>query len=296
MKEDYRKYGVMGSIVFHAVVLLLLIFFGMKAMEQEEEGLLVNFGDSQTGFGVEEPMEAQAPPKVEPTTPPPPAETKPAKSSPDKEAVNTQDFEEAAALKEAKKKKETEDKAKRDEENRIKAEQTRIAREEAERKRKAEEAERKRQEELTRKAAETQSRVKNAFGGKGTGSGTSEGDTKGDGNQGHVTGDPNSTNRTGSGLGSKGSGYSLTGRSLMGTLPKPEYNIQEEGIVVVEITVDKNGVVTSANPILRGTTTQNAYLWKVAKEAALRAKFNSDPNAAASQRGTITYHFILSGN
>ena len=140
---------------------------------------------------------------------------------------------------------------------------------------------------------EVQSNVKNAFSGKGTGSSSSEGDTKGDGNQGYVTGDPNSKNRVGSGLGNSGNGFSLTGRSLNGSLPKPTYSIQEEGVVVIEIIVDKDGNVTSAVPILRGSTTQNKYLQDKAVEAAKKAKFNIDKNAAAYQKGTITYKFEL---
>ena len=96
---------------------------------------------------------------------------------------------------------------------------------------------------------------------------------------------------TGTGIGS-GRSFSLAGRSAE-FLQKPEYNIKEEGVVVVEITVDRNGKVIDATPILKGTTTQNAYLWRVAKEAALKAKFNVDNKAATYQKGTIRYTFEL---
>ena len=112
-------------------------------------------------------------------------------------------------------------------------------------------------------------------------------------NQGYVTGDPNPKNRSGSGLDRKDYGFQLAGRSLIGSLPKPSYDISEEGIVVVEITVDRTGRVVSAVPILRGTTTQNSRLWEAAKKAALKARFNADPNAPAHAKGTITYHFVL---
>lgn len=140
-------------------------------------------------------------------------------------------------------------------------------------------------------------------------SGGNEGTTGKPGDQGNPNGVPGSKLYTGNGTGSGGGtgGGSGTGHgtgigsgislSLAGRtsefLQKPEYNIKEEGVVVVEITVDRNGNVTNATPILKGTTTQNAYLWRVAKEAALKAKFNSDSKAATFQKGTIRYHFEL---
>ena len=44
---------------------------------------------------------------------------------------------------------------------------------------------------------------------------------------------------------------------------------------------------------MKGTTTQNTKLWSLAIAAAKKAKFNSAPNAPATQQGTITYNFIL---
>jgi hypothetical protein len=38
---------------------------------------------------------------------------------------------------------------------------------------------------------------------------------------------------------------------------------------------------------------QDATLWKAAEDAARRARFNADKNAAPSQMGTITYIFTL---
>jgi colicin import membrane protein len=90
---------------------------------------------------------------------------------------------------------------------------------------------------------------------------------------------------------SQGISISLSGRTPV-ALPKPEYHIQREGIVVVEVTVDKNGNVTNAVPGVRGSTTINDYLMTSAKNAALRAKFNVI-DAPAFQKGTITYHFML---
>lgn len=89
----------------------------------------------------------------------------------------------------------------------------------------------------------------------------------------------------------------LDGRSVVGYLPVPEYNIQERGTVVVEIRVNNNGDVTYAEVIPKTkegeyrTTVANRTLWDAAKEAAKKAKFNVSKNAV--QTGTIIYHFEL---
>jgi len=44
---------------------------------------------------------------------------------------------------------------------------------------------------------------------------------------------------------------------------------------------------------VQGTNTSNTALIQAAKEAALKARFNADPNAATFQKGTITYRFVL---
>jgi len=85
----------------------------------------------------------------------------------------------------------------------------------------------------------------------------------------------------------------VTGRSLMGTLPEPEYNVNKSGKVVVKITVDQYGSVISAIPGHTGTTVQDNTLWNAAKQAALKAKFNISSTAPAVQEGTITYIFKL---
>ncbi|WP_075589877.1 TonB family protein [Labilibacter marinus] len=90
-----------------------------------------------------------------------------------------------------------------------------------------------------------------------------------------------------------GSGVSLNGRSLQGSLPPPEYVVQEEGIVVVQITVNKKGDVTSAEYQMKGSTTQHSELIKAAITAAKKAKFNVDSDAPRVQKGTITYLFEL---
>ncbi len=117
----------------------------------------------------------------------------------------------------------------------------------------------------------------------GTG-GTGGGDGGGDG-PGHGPG-----TGPGSGPGKK-FGFSLAGRAIVNppTLPK---DTKEEGKVVVEITVDKNGNVIEASPNGRGTTTSSPILKAKARQAALATKFNVN-GAFEEQTGTITIVFAF---
>ncbi|MBK7570682.1 MAG: hypothetical protein IPI10_03325 [Bacteroidetes bacterium] len=134
---------------------------------------------------------------------------------------------------------------------------------------------------------------------QGTGSGT--------GDQGSKDGDPNSnyTGKNGNGTGDgggegtgkgtgsgKGISFSLSGRKLIRT-PQITDHSQETGKVVVDITVDKDGTVETAIPGGRGSTTTSAYLFRLAKEAAMKAKFNPSPEGADIQKGTISFVFLV---
>ncbi|MEI6853748.1 MAG: hypothetical protein WCL06_12950 [Bacteroidota bacterium] len=89
----------------------------------------------------------------------------------------------------------------------------------------------------------------------------------------------------------KGISYFMKDRSIK-YLPKPIYNSKNEGIVVVDIWVDKNGNVTKAIAGGRGSTTTNQQLWKLAGDAAKRATFSVNAKAPEEQKGTITYNFV----
>ena len=332
--EKHKK-GIIGTVTYHIIILLLLIFLGFftPLPLPGEEGILVNFGNSENGLGDREPSPArrnpepvQSPPKKQqqpeqekvtppPATPPPVSQPEPAE-----EVAMTQDYEKTAAIEAAEKKKREEaERKKRIEQERRRQEEIerqrqaeieRQRQEEIERQRQEElerqrqlEAERKKREEEQRKIDEINSRTKGAFGNSGTGTGgqgesdgKSQGVTFPGGNQGVPTGDPNAGNYGpgGSGSGEQGSGisYSLAGRSAK-SLPKPQYPGNDEGIVVVKVTVDKFGKVTAAEPGVRGTNIMNRQFWNEAKQAALKAKFNVDENAPAFQQGTISYRFRL---
>jgi hypothetical protein len=126
------------------------------------------------------------------------------------------------------------------------------------------------------------SRITNFWQNKQTGKDTSAEEGKGSGNR--------SGGEQGTGSGT-GSGFNLHGRSAK-FLPVPDYTEQEQGIVVVDFWVDRNGNVTKAIAGSRGTTTSNTSLWEKAQQAALQAKFSVNNNAPKEQKGTITYNFI----
>jgi colicin import membrane protein len=166
-----HKEGFIITVIYHAVILLLLFFMGFYTPLPlpQEKGVLVDFGDSETGIGQQEPA-----PKPEPqpqqqqqqqtqeqvTPPPPPEPAKPvvAEQQPDESGkeVMTQDFEETAAVDEGKKKEEEEARKKREEEER--------KRKELEEQRRKEELERqKEEEEMQRRLAVAEQRRKDSL-------------------------------------------------------------------------------------------------------------------------------------
>lgn len=122
----------------------------------------------------------------------------------------------------------------------------------------------------------------------GTGS---QGVTEGTGDQGKPNGNPNSNNYTGNG-GGNGVDFSLERRSSI-TLPKPQYNSNKQGRVIVRIWVDQQGRVIRAEYEPKGSNTPDGDLIAKAIAAARKARFNADPSAPEEQKGTISYNFTI---
>lgn len=124
--------------------------------------------------------------------------------------------------------------------------------------------------------------------GNGTGGGTGSGNGTGTG--------PGSGSGSGGGSGAgRGTGvgdYNLGGRKALGK-PKPLYTCNEEGKVVVQVVVDKNGRVVSATPGIRGTTNPAKCLLDQARVAAMETTWEASPTNAERQTGTIAYNFKL---
>ena len=85
----------------------------------------------------------------------------------------------------------------------------------------------------------------------------------------------------------------VKGRNVVGSLPRPSYNSQTEGTVVVQVKVDQYGNVTEAIAGAEGTTVTDKTLWNAARSAAMKTHFNMAADAPAVQTGTITYIFKL---
>lgn len=254
IQDKNSRVGLIGTIVFHALLLLFLLFFGLTYFDPppSEEGITINFGTSDNGMGNEQIQATNTP--IE-TVSQDHSEVQEATSSEDIVTQNT-----------------TETIAVNAKENTEKAEKVSPPKEE-------------------KKISNDLSAALSALDNAKQNTANSEGETNSPDDQGAIDGDVNSSKYTGGGRGS-GITYSLAGRSLR-TTPKIKDNSQEEGKVVVDIVVDKYGKVVKAIAGARGSTTSNSTLLNKAKEAALKTRFNAKPDAVSDQKGKMTFVFIL---
>jgi hypothetical protein len=127
-----------------------------------------------------------------------------------------------------------------------------------------------------------------------------DGNSGNPGNHGDPNGNPNTDglggtgnnpnfNGNGPGMGTNGTGINLAGRKIL-TPPCKVNDSKEEGTVVVNITVDKQGNVKEADPNGRGTNTSSSVLKSKARQAALCAKFNPS-DKFDEQMGTMVFKF-----
>jgi len=276
-EKNNRFRGIAGTIGFHMLVLLALLYFALSTPLPlpGEEGVEVNLGSSDVGMGQ---VQERTPPPVEQT----PQQLTPQQTDPEpepEEDLLTQDVEEAPAIKE-----ETEEKTEEKSEQEIKHIQDPV---------KTEEVIQKKDPEPEPEPEPPRVNQRALYKGKSNteGDGTNQGVTGEPGDQGKPDGSVNATNYDGQGGEGNGVGYDLGGRGAK-HLPKPAYDSEEVGKVVVEIRVDRSGKVVSAIAGARGTTISDLRLRRLAEEAALRSVFVADPGAPERQKGTITYNFI----
>ena len=289
--KKHRITGLIGTLVLHVLVLVFLLLVAIsKPKMQEEGGVPVMLGNMEVAQGNADPYtltdvdvldEPQLP--TETTVPEPVPET------PVKSDMITQEDEPTIAVP----KKETPKPTPKTEKVKKKPVQKEPVKPkektEAEKKAEAEKlAAEKKAAEQKAAAEAVAKKIAGAFG-KGTQAGSKGTGTTGDGIQGSPTG--NSSEGQSSGVGGYGS-WDLNGRSLgSGGLPRPVYNVQEEGRVVVTITVNPAGQVIHTS-INKRTNTANAALRKAAEDAARKARFNA-VTGVNNQTGTITYYFKL---
>ena len=289
--KKHRITGLIGTLVLHVLVLVFLLLVAIsKPKMQEEGGVPVMLGNMEVAQGNADPYtltdvdvldEPQLP--TETTVPEPVPET------PVKSDMITQEDEPTIAVP----KKETPKPTPKTEKVKKKPVQKEPVKPkektEAEKKAEAEKLAAEKKAAEQKAAAEVAAKkIAGAFG-KGTQTGSKGTGTIDDGIQGSPTG--NSSDGQSSGVGGYGT-FDLNGRSLgSGGLPRPVYNVQEEGRVVVTITVNPAGQVIHTS-INKRTNTANAALRKAAEDAARKARFNA-VTGVNNQTGTITYYFKL---
>ena len=253
-----------GSACYAALVLLLLLLVRFTLAEPPDtgEGLMINFGNvTEAAPGEDLAMNDEAADAPQQTQ-------APSEAQPDEQEQMTQQTDEDVPV--VKEEKKPEKKPKKEQ---VQAKPQPKPQQPAEKPR-----------EVNRKAL---------FPGRTEGSSSrSEGTGTGTGNQGDLAGTPEGSHE-GTGTGTDGNSASLSGRSLVGGLPSPDYRAKDQGRVVIEIVVDQQGRVTSAAYRAKGSTTQNSVLVNAALKAARGARFNVDESAPLSQTGTITYNFRM---
>ncbi len=121
-----------------------------------------------------------------------------------------------------------------------------------------------------------------------------EGDDNAPGDKGKVEGNPYASSYYNTaGLGGNGKGYGLNGRNLQSNGAVTQ-ECNEEGTVVVRITVNQQGQVIAAEPGVKGSTNVHPCLLAPAKKTALLHKWFPDSNAPSTQIGFVVINFKLS--
>ena len=122
--------------------------------------------------------------------------------------------------------------------------------------------------------------------------GGSEGITGQPGDQGKPNGLAGIKKYDGNGGKGNGTGYDLGGRGAK-SLHRPDDDFSEEGRIVVDIWVNRDGQVVRAEVATKGTDIINNAMRQKAIQAAKRSTVASDPDAPEEQHGTITYTFVI---
>lgn len=269
-KSYQRRSATITTVIM--ILLLLIAFFiilGQPKPDFPEEGILISLGNTETGSGVEEPQQQEE------VTPPPPAPA-PQQSEEVVEEVNvTQDVNSTAVD------------LKKDQEKQEKPVEQPTPQEQPV------------QEPVQapeQPKEQPQEKPKYTFNPNASNqqsNSTSQGnDPMSSGNMGNPNGDPNSPNMGETpGLGNSGVAYDLGGRGAR-SLPTPERKARkEQGKIILEIFVDRDGNVVRVGDLLRGTEVTDPAMIQEARQLASKCRFEPDPNAPGVQRGTISINF-----
>jgi hypothetical protein len=175
IKEKNNRAGLIGTILFHALLLVLFLFVGMTYPDPPppEEGITINFGNSEDGMG-DNPTEELSESESESNEA---TNNTASSSSPAEQQILTQNTTPTVNV------------------NATTTTTTQTT------------------NTTQNSTSQNLSEALNAFNNSGGQSGN-EGETGNPGNQGSLEGDPNSNNYTGGGVGN-GVTYSLSGRNLL---------------------------------------------------------------------------------
>ena len=120
-----------------------------------------------------------------------------------------------------------------------------------------------------------------------------EGDDFVQGDKGKIEGNPYASSYYNTaGLGGRGKGYGLNGRNLQSN-GKVVQECNQEGTVVVRISVNNQGNVITAEPGVKGSTNTHPCLLEPARRTALLHKWYPDSNAPTEQVGFVVIQFKL---
>lgn len=273
------------TIAITALLFFVMFFISWKIPVVEPpvegEGIEVNLGNSDEGFGDIAPEVPGAPADVQDPEASTPAPSEAAPTDPSHDApVETNDNSNTVAIHSSEKKE--------DKKHTVETKKTTSKTAE--------------QSTATTTVTPKPKAVYGAPGNTGTGGNNADsyngvnnqGIAGGHGDQGKPNGNPNSDSYTGSG-GTGNSGVSirqgLTGRKFT-KLPSFEDDFNTPAKVAVDIKVNEGGTVVSAVINPKGTTTVNTNIRNIAIRKAKELKFSSGD---AEQTGTIVFDFKIKG-
>lgn len=277
-----RNKARIGTIVFHALLLLWFAFYGLTYQNPPpEEGIAINFGYQDDGLG----NTSQA----APVTPPPPAPAEPVEAPQAQEEVVTQDIDEVPVISEP-----TEETTTQTQPDPVQKPQEPVQKQttvdpEPDPQPTEEELERRRKQE----------RLNRMFNTQNQGNGQGEGETQGSGDQGDPNGDILSPNRTGNGEVGNNGQYWMNGQPV--NIPEPETGCNYAGVVVIKIAVNAEGKVFEAElapnnqipaSLAKSNFGSNTCLVQKARVAARNSRWSEDPGNLR-RVGFIVYRFDL---
>jgi len=233
MKKS-EKYAYIGTAISVLIILLILLLVFLPGIKREEdEGVMISFGDVMDGAGSEQLHSNQAAEQTLPT---------PQMERPDELITQT---DKSVVIPVSKTKTEV-----------IKPADPVTPKTPT---RPQPNAQPNREEQLKREqqASQQADELMSAFGGGNTGSGNTQ--------TANTAGNPIGQGTSG------GNSWSLTGRNLLGDLVKPIYTEDQSGEVTLRIRVDINGRVTSA-VYFKGRRATNELI-KAAQQAAFNTRF-----------------------